>query len=392
MNELEVLAEKLRSELGAAPASHAVQWRRLQHDERFTSPRRATSWRWVTGFALCAAALLLWVLVARDPRGSSMELAASRASLDHRLKDRSELHLEPHSRGRLDEGSHDTLFRLEAGKVRLNVTPQHDRRFEVLAAGYVVTVVGTRFAVWVETPGRVVVEVAEGVVTVTPPHGEPSVRLGAGERLDGDARGKITIVRGRDLASSNSRPALQEPDAESATAEPLAPPPSLATKESARVGEVTEPDWRAHFRARRYSEALAAARAIGVERLLLELDAGSLSDLADVARLGGDSSLNVRVLRTLRSRFPGTAQASRGAFLLGRALALGGNLREAALAFEAHLAEDPNGAHSIEALGRLMELYSDLGDRPRARSRAERYLERAPTGPYQRLARSLTAH
>jgi tetratricopeptide (TPR) repeat protein len=174
------------------------------------------------------------------------------------------------------------------------------------------------------------------------------------------------------------------------TKEPPAEPrsPAEAATRSGSAG-ATGPEWRAHFRARRYAEALDSAREAGVDAMLGELDARALSDLADVARLGGDSSLNVRVLRTLRARFPGTLQASRAAFLLGRALALAGNSREAAGAFEAHLAEDPDGAHAVEALGRLTELYSAMGDRARARKMAERYLERAPAGPYQRLARSL---
>ena len=36
-----------------------------------------------------------------------------------------------------------------------------------------------------------------------------------------------------------------------------------------------------------------------------------------------------------------------------------------------------------------MELYSARGDAERAREMARRYLERAPSGPYHRLARSL---
>ena len=40
-------------------------------------------------------------------------------------------------------------------------------------------------------------------------------------------------------------------------------------------------------------------------------------------------------------------------------------------------------------LGRLMELYSAGGDQQKAREMARRYLDRAPKGPYGRLARSL---
>lgn len=388
MDRLELLAAEVRSKLGDAPVAHDAQWRRLQRDERLVKEESPARRRWIAGFALVAAALLSWALLLR-PSSSSKALAAGSAPLEHELGDRSVLVLDRGSRGHLQEGDDSTFFRLESGKANLEVAPQEGRRFEVLAGNYVVTVAGTRFAVWVGTSGNVVVEVAAGALVVTPPRGEPPVRLGAGERLEGDRDGRVSVARPGAVESVPS-PSRVDLEPELARGTAVAQAPAKPEQPARQAPVVTaEPDWRARFRARRYPEALASARSVGVERLLVELDAAALADLADVARLGGDSSLNVRVLRALRARFPGTSQASRGAFLLGRALALAGNQREAAAAFEAHLAEDPNGAHSVEALGRLMELYSELGDRARARTRAERYLERAPTGPYQRLARSL---
>jgi TolA-binding protein len=398
MDELNALAAELREQLGPAPVETDAQWRRLQQDSRLKAPRRFERRRWTLGLAFGFAAVVLCVVLARVPFGSGFkELSASAAPETFHLADGSELVLERESRGELHESAQGTSFLLDSGKVRFEVAPQQGRTFEVRAVGYAVTVVGTRFDVSLGANGGVLVEVAHGVVEVKPPGDRALVRLVAGDRLDGDAGGKVTVHH------QSTQPGARSLAAETAgvASAPTAAAPGSTGAElvvevpaqlrSAPTGPLSRADWRALFQERRYPEALASARALGVEGLLKGLDASGLSDLADTARLAGDASLGVRSLETLRARFPGGAQASRAAFLLGRAHALSGNRKGAARAFEAHLAEDPQGPHSVEALGRLMELYSALGDRSRARTAAERYLERAPKGPYERLARSLVA-
>ncbi len=397
MDELNALAAELREQLGPAPVEADAQWRRLQRDPRFESPRPFERRHWTLGLAFGFAAVVLCAVLVRVPFGSGFkELSASAAAESFRLADGSELVLERETRGELHESEQGTSFLLDSGKVRLEVAPQHGRTFEVRALGYAVTVVGTRFDVSLGASGGVVVEVAHGVVEVKPPGDRSAVRLLAGDRLDGDAGGKVTVHH------QSTQPGAPSLEAETVG---VASAPAAAASGSSSAQLVVEAptphrsapttgsaaDWRSLFQERRYPEALASARTFGMERLLKELDARGLSDLADTGRLAGDASLGMRVLETLRARFPGGAQASRAAFLLGRAHALSGNRTGAVRAFEAHLAEDPKGPHSTEALGRLMELYSAQGDRSRARTAAERYLERAPKGPYERLARSLVA-
>jgi TolA-binding protein len=399
MDELNALATELREQLGPAPVETDAQWRRLQRDARFQSPRRFERRHWTLGLAFGFAAVVLCVVLTRVPFGNGFEqLSSSSAPESFRLADGSALVLERESRGELRENEQGTSFLLDSGRVRLEVAPQHGRSFEVRARGYAVTVVGTRFDVSLGASGGVAVEVAHGVVEVKPPGAGSTVRLLAGDRLDGDADGKVTVHHKRTQPSAISHAA--ETSGEASAPSAAAPGSSGAERvieapAPQRSAAITSPlsaaDWRALFQERRYPEALASARTFGMERLLKELDARALSDLADTARLAGDASLGVRVLETLRARFPGGAQASRAAFLLGRAHALSGNRKGAISAFEAHLAKDPNGPHSTEALGRLMELYSVQGDRSRARTAAEHYLERAPKGPYERLARSLVA-
>jgi outer membrane protein assembly factor BamD (BamD/ComL family) len=69
--------------------------------------------------------------------------------------------------------------------------------------------------------------------------------------------------------------------------------------------------------------------------------------------------------------------------------ALRGDTTAAIGSFESYLAQRGASPYATEAIGRLMELYSGRGDTERARAMAERYLDRAPNGPYKRLALSL---
>jgi TolA-binding protein len=114
-----------------------------------------------------------------------------------------------------------------------------------------------------------------------------------------------------------------------------------------------------------------------------------LTDLADVARLGGDSTVALQVLSAIERRFPATEQAGQARFLSGRILLQLGRSAEAATVFESYLGAHPDGPLSTEALGRLLEIHVNDGDTEGARRIAQRYLKRAPNGPYRRLARSL---
>jgi TolA-binding protein len=134
---------------------------------------------------------------------------------------------------------------------------------------------------------------------------------------------------------------------------------------------------------------LSLVRASGVDRRLGELSPGALSELAEAARLGGDAELAARALTTLLRRFPGAPEAREGRFLLGRVHALRGDRAAAIDAFESYLGRGVSSVYANETLGRLMELYTARGDAERARGIARRYLERAPNGPYRRLAQSL---
>jgi TolA-binding protein len=168
-------------------------------------------------------------------------------------------------------------------------------------------------------------------------------------------------------------------------------PPTTPPRAEPSVSSTPISDWQARYREGKYSESLALVRSSGFDKRLNELSPGVLAELADTARLGGDPGLAARALSTLVRRFPGSAEARDGKFLLGRVHALRGDRTAAIAAFEGYLSKGASALYANEAVGRLMELYSANGDAERARAMAERYLERAPNGPYQRLARSLVS-
>jgi outer membrane protein assembly factor BamD (BamD/ComL family) len=59
--------------------------------------------------------------------------------------------------------------------------------------------------------------------------------------------------------------------------------------------------------------------------------------------------------------------------------------------FQRYLSEAPGGPLAREAEGRLIELFRQSGNSLRARSAAQSYLERYPSGPHAALAQSVLA-
>ncbi|MEZ4441329.1 MAG: hypothetical protein R3B72_19675 [Polyangiaceae bacterium] len=117
------------------------------------------------------------------------------------------------------------------------------------------------------------------------------------------------------------------------------------------------------------------------DALLETGSAGDLELLGTLAVYAGDASASRLVQLALRRRFPGTGQAARAAFALGR-MAFANNPTSAAQWFDLYLAEAPNGALAREALGRTLELR-------RSPAIAARYLEHYPDGPHAQLARTI---
>ena len=381
MDRLEPLATEVRQELGNPPETWLRDQRaRLRKAVREPSPRSKPS-----GVLLLAAALSVvlglgvWAVVSRSDSRTIEDtwLVAEELRGPHRFEDGSSISLGPGGRGRLLVREDAVRFDLHAGRASFDVLPKQPRPWLISAGKNEVRVVGTRFSVLYGSGETFEVEVERGVVSVRVPDRTSSIELEAGDRLHGRP-GRMALLHGGAAPPAPSEPAV-----------PTTPVPTAMGSADAVSSAASADDWQKSYRQGNYAASLAQARGIGVNKLIDELAPKSLAELADAARLGGDPELAVRALTALERRFPSSAEAREGKFLLGRVHALRGDANAAVGSFESYLAQRGSSAYATEAIGRLMELYSERGDTDRARAMAKRYLERAPNGPYKRLAVSL---
>jgi TolA-binding protein len=392
MRELERLGRDVQDELGEP----SPEWLRKQRRDLtvalgLPSPPRAWGGWWAAA-ALVALGVAVWTgsLHWRPNGPTAVDTMLSTSTTDRNvpLADGSRLLLAARTRVRLTAGDRVTRCVLEVGKVQFDVVPQAGREFSVLAGDLVVTVVGTRFSVSRDPGGIVEVAVSHGVVRVLVSNRNTKAELRAGDRLRRDGT-EVQLQHATAASAFGARVPSSQASAEAAEPSPSrdAEPPSDVPS---RGGRATQPDWLSLYRARNYAAALAAARARGIDGLLQSLTAQPLSELAEAARLGGDGDLALRVFATLGQRFPSSQQAQDALFLSGRLLASRGQLSGARGQLEAYLARNGRGTYSVEALGRLLEIYTTNKD-PRAKATAQAYLERAPHGPYERLCRTVLA-
>jgi hypothetical protein len=396
MDELEPLASELRQELGKPPdawqEAQRTRWRQGLR-ERARRSRLQGFAPWVIA-ASSVLAVLLWVVALRPAASDERWLVAEELHGPVRLDDGSSISLGPGGRGRLVADAATVRFDLHEGRASFDVVPERKRTWTIRAGKNEVRVVGTRFSVFFGSGEAFEVEVERGIVAVQVPDRNARMELNAGDRLYGRP-GQLEVAHGAASKAPSAPASAPAPESELDDA-----PGSQAP---APVPEVLEPtalpptpeqlaarsEWQVRYREGKYAESLALARAHGVSKRLNELSPGALAELADAARLGGDPDLAVRALTLLIQRFPGAAEARDGRFLLGRVHVLRGDAVAAIDAFEVYLRSGSAGRYANETRGRLMELHSERGETERARELARQYLEVAPKGPYQRLARSL---
>jgi TolA-binding protein len=384
MTELDSLAKALKKELGAPPEG----WQRAQRDRLRESLGRDPQRRAVLRFApvLAAALVAVCALVWVTWRGPIGDQAEPRAGVEAfagpiRLEDGSGISLAPGGRGRLVSDDRAVRFELQSGRADFDVVPGQKRIWTITAGKNVVTVIGTRFSVTYDPSGAFDVEVERGVVSVQVPERRASVELKAGDHL-----------RGRSGQMEVAHKAPAEPARAAEESPRTAPEPAVSTSPAlpAEPTPVPSADWRGRYRDGKYAEALTLLRTSRVTERLEELGPRALAEVADVARLGGDTKLAARALGLLIRQYPKASEARDAQFLLGRVHALSGDRASAIRAFESYLEPGGSTQYANEATGRLMELYAGRGDEERARTMARRYLTNAPNGPYRRLALSLT--
>lgn len=359
---------------------------------------------WTAGLTALAAAAAVMFLLTR-PAAPLVATVAGRAVAAPEFvqsenaaetlsfSDGSAVRLEPHAALRvLSTRANGAALALERGKVRANVVHRSDTSWLLAAGPFEVHVTGTEFDARYDADSRELeVRMIEGSVRVTGACLEhPGV-------LSGTESGTFRCVDASSKSASSARPAA-------------APPPSQATTELSPAASTTAPttpgsahpsaaatldggnanDWRQLAGEGRFRAALAAAEALGFERLCNREDAASLLTLGNTARLAGNGMRAAEAYQALRRRFPGSASASGAAFQLGR-LSFDGAANYAAAHqwFSAYLREAPGGGLAQEALGRVLECEHRLGRRDQAEATARRYLASYPQGAHASLAHSL---
>jgi hypothetical protein len=280
--------------------------------------------------------------------------------------------LRPAARARvLDVTASGAEILLESGRARFEVIHRPGAHWQVRSGSYLIQVVGTKFQTEYEPRAEeLTVAVDEGAVTVS----------GCGLGL-----GRVVRAGERVKASCPSRapPVGSGPASE--------PEPDAGKLRVDTPAEKRATSWVDLARRGLYAEAYDRVKH-DFERECQSREAGELWLLGDTARLSGHGRQAQRAYQTLRERFRGTAMTADAAFALGRlAIDLDGDATAAERWFETNLGEQPDGALARFALGRIMDLRLERGDRNGAADVAREYLRRFPAGSRASGAKALLA-
>jgi hypothetical protein len=239
-----------------------------------------------------------------------------------------------------------------------------------------------------------------GSVVVKSPLAPEGMRVRAGEHLIVDLDDK-TVRRLDNNSVSNlhaATPALVAPAESPAIAATPAAPAAVApsTRDMATARREPAPSlhragsWVSSVAAGQFGSVVGEARHEGLDAAMGRSTSSDLLALADAARFTGDVTLARRALLATRARFTGSHQAQKAALQLGRMAEDGeGDLGKALEWYDIYLASSPQGIHIEEALGRKMTATLRLFGRTSARTVAESYLRKYPTGAYVRAARAI---
>ncbi|MBU1412101.1 hypothetical protein KKC22_11345, partial [Myxococcota bacterium] len=152
----------------------------------------------------------------------------------------------------------------------------------------------------------------------------------------------------------------------------------------------TTPEWKSLLRKEEYQQAVALIEKHGLSTFADQATLSDLQAMANAARYAGRGQTAVVLLVSLRTRFPGTAQASTAAFLMGRVYSEQLRDHRAAVSwFSTYLAEVPSGSLVEEALGRKMDAAQRAGMAAEARRTAAILVKQYPTSPFRPLANQI---
>ena len=278
------------------------------------------------------------------------------------------------------------LIRLR-GAASFQVQKNPRRLYRVETERVAVEVLGTRFVVKELPNHKVHVEVSEGRVRVL--WNKQQRELSAGTGGDFPEADAQPIVRsdssGVEATARFEATSVPLPGPVAPIRSPKLPAPPSVTAKLPSIAPVKDPvllteSWQSLAEQGKFEQAYTQAFVHGASRDG-ELDPAELLLLADVARFSGHPSDAVPPLQRLLRAFPSDPRSPLGSFTLGRIwLDDLGQPRQAAASFH-HVGElDPEGPLTQDALGREVEAWSRAGEQSLARSRAEEYVRRYPSG------------
>lgn len=316
--------------------------------------------------------------------------------------DGSEVSLAPGSRGRVEATSPTGAeVVLEQGRAQVHVQHRDRTAWTIDAGPYAVHVTGTEFLVsWAADVETLDVWMRSGRVVVNGPLLGDELTLSAGKHLTARVRERTSSVDGApEPADAVLRvPAVTEVAPAAAAAAGAGP----SMDDVIRVAHEPAVTWSAgklpslavgwprRVAAGDYALVVHEAETEGIGHVMSTRPLVDLRALGDAARYAGRSDVAKRAYTTLRERFPSSPEARTAAFLLGRVEeeqehAIGEALRW----YDTYVAEAPAGTFAGDALGRKMILVSRAQGRDAARSLAQRYLDRFPSGTYSAAAHDL---
>jgi len=443
MNPLERLGHKVAEGLDQARSrSDLVAGVRSRFLRRAAQPPRgSTRTRTAVGLAaacaLAASATILIIAawpadgaliatVGRDGeviRTGQWITAPAGEALPIHFSDGSLIELKPLSGARLVEmDPRGACVLLEKGTMRAEVVHREDTSWRIDVGPYEVTVVGTRFvAAWDPDRQELALDLHEGSVLVLGPMVTDGQRINAGSSFRawiGEQRVELASLGAeRSAADDRTMPHGEPPlrdtvegpgpaTGETSSAGPPEVPPrpdithtspaagsgpdAGAALQPAPSGLEAEPAWKTLAMQGRFDEAIAAAESAGFERVLIGATPAELMLLGDAARLTRGFDRAEQCYIELRQRYPGTTQATKAAFALGRMAFDQQHLyTRSAKWLDLYLEESGGGGLTREALGRLVEAKHRAGDLAGALRAAERYVASYPDGPHAPYARQI---
>ncbi len=280
--------------------------------------------------------------------------------------------------------SHGAQVALVRGTIDVHVVHTDATRWDVLAGDFDVTVTGTRFdATWDPERGELTVAMKEGTVRVSGPCVREELSAPSHKTFSCAPAATVPVTTPASPPTSAPLPSAPSglPAPRAAGASPVSPSRAVGSEADKPPLVVKAPV---------PAEGVQAGESDGPRASRTDAPKGaSTLDRADSARLAGDSRGARALYAQARAERPGTADAVKAAFLLGRLAEDAGDVGGAARWYDVVCREATTGPLAQDALGRMIELEQRQGHAATARALAERYLVAHPKGPHSSYARSV---